>query len=188
MNLTVEPHIFDRLALGWLIVPGTCECRSCLYGNPNHTPPADLVALVGKACWLCKGTKRHCLNPDDRYCDGDHTCPDCLGSGSALLTVTTDACEYNKAEQWCEVHDRRMADCPDGTRSVRVHLTGQPLPILEYVDDRPDSCDLVEVRGLNGPARWAQGNDLAPVDDLIDLGLNPADLIGCWAFPVEVVT
>jgi hypothetical protein len=178
MNLTVEPHIFDRLALGWLIVPGACECRSCLYGNTNHTPPADLVALVGKACEAC-GTGHELLTVTTE-CD-EIECPVCLGAKGVWTDDAAWTCRKSKSEFYTL-----------GTRSVRVRLTGDPLPIVRSTIECVDSI-LVARGGFDWkgskPARAFQyrpgsGRSL----EQVDLGPNPVALIGMWAFPVEVVT
>jgi hypothetical protein len=194
-TLDVPVADFERLAHSYLIVDGlVCGCDSypCTdKATGTHThPDPDLVALVGKACDDCAHAAG--VIPDPRYgrsADRWLTCPECLGSGSALLTVTTDVCPSCLGES-ALISILRCDDCDDyGTGSVRVRLTGQPLPIVDGATwvERPYVAIVVRAFGVFHFGPDDESGDVSqPVE--IDLGGDPAALIGRWAFPVEVVT
>jgi hypothetical protein len=199
-TLDVPVADFERLAHGWLIV-GRCGHHDRLLGPPTvsvphlshiglacldcfpELKPDDLVALVGKACETCDGKKKIKLQ-HPIHVTGTWTikmygpCLDCLGSGSALLTVMTEC-------GWCNWPMMMYpgCDCTDGTRSVRVRLTGQPLPIVGPHSQRTEVVEFIQVLAAGAFHRRITLDD--GFVQQIDLGSDPATLIGRWAFPVE---
>jgi hypothetical protein len=187
VTLDVPVADFARLAHGWLIVDGECnghcgprmDCTQVV-----NDLPADLVALVGALC-----PSNDCEN-GRMWDDPEMWHPDCLGSGSALLTVTTECDHCGGLRTIGNFTTDDYDPCPvcgpddwpesPGTRSVRVRLTGQPLRIVR---------DPGTIRGHGiwvGLGRAWESKD--EWQRQIDLGSDPVTLIGRWAFPVEVVT
>jgi hypothetical protein len=254
MTATLEVPVadFERLAHGWLIVDG--------LRHPNHNRdsgvelnvvPPDLVALVSAPC-----LSNDCEN-GRLWDDPEMSHPGCLGTGSLLLTVTTECstcggdtnddlhpcaksqrdgqhCNCSMTQDvchWCGLEwlgdgEVRCPDCSmrpclakrwngdpspdgphgphfftygsageyqgycsgrDGTRSVRVRLTGQPLPIVSEHDYMPNT-HAIEVTDQGLVLLHFAADDGAMYVSDIDLGSDPAALIGRRAFACKVVT
>lgn len=183
MELTVDPADFNLLVEHNVLVVDGDHCSvhkqpkemvDTCTGWSNHVacqfgPDPDLLALVGKACLLCKGVGRRCPSrpphpPSQivRHCRASYPCPTCHGTGSELLTVTTE-CELHCTRapltgrdlgqqhtammeagvdqafrlRYIERETRswlRCPDCTDGIRSLLVRLTGQPVPVWDTDD------------------------------------------------------
>jgi hypothetical protein len=187
---------FERLALGYLIRGGDRTVQRVLdlpWGQELHDVTvrdpkfADLVALVGKACETCDGTGLSCSRcrrqpfpPNPMSMDRKARCPDCLGSGSALLTVTTGD---HVRPPTLALELAGESECDRCMRSARVRLTGQPLQVLTIGDEPPESGPYIRVY----PGDVVACSLGVGLPKTIDLGPDAATLVGRWAFPVEVV-
>jgi hypothetical protein len=187
VNLHVTPERFALLDRGWLVVRP--EGFKLAGGFTYEFPPDSLSALVGKACATCSGTGSWGVRtppvPGERV-----ACEHCHGTGSELLTVTTECC-HNVAT--CRDFSRehctwRTDGTGNGTRSTLVRLTGEAVPIVGN-DTLATDTYLTELISISDDTawHWPAGCDDAQDVGVTDLGPDPASLVGCWAFPVEVV-
>jgi hypothetical protein len=185
MNLHLTPERFALLDQGWLVVDG-----DAWYTHD------DLSSLVGKKCERCHGQRRIRVPYSPITVEVFNVslidCPDCLGTGSELLTVETECETYGETHIGGNYVPGKRATgtgrcphdplCDHGTRSKLVHLTRQPVPIVEaWVGFQPPAIAVTK----SGHC-WRVTAPEASRSP-IDLGPDPASLIGCFAFPCEVV-